>query len=527
MPDFKQSLATHLSQFKTNPYIFVGSGLSRRYYNLPTWMDLLRGFFPNMHGATDFNYYISQYNGHAPQIASAMANDFFDIWWKNPAFAKRTKALGGKMKGKHSPFKYELCEYLKTQSKVNVALQTEIDLFKKIVVDGIITTNYDDFLEQMFPDFKPYIGQRQLLFAEFMPIGEIYKIHGCISDYDSIVLTHEDYTNFNDRNAYLAAKLLTIFVEHPIIFLGYSITDENINEILDAIIKCLDGQNAANLKDRLIFVEWDKTKLTPELSDSTLFRPGNQSLQIKKIALDSFSELFEVLASAKRQYSVKLLRQFKDAVVQIVKTNGPSNKMYVGDVDGIDEENIQFVAGVGIADQAVREQGYVGVQFYDIFKDILSEKSAYLSTPIVEKVLPNLVPARKNNTKAPFIPMCRYLADLGYFDENGVLTADGVVATRDKIAFRNDMPKSLLPSGSYQNHKPQVNRRFKSLTELLESQTDFLHILYYIPLLDRKKIDLEVLRKWLLSELNEKNAQNTHYRKIVCYYDYLKHAFKA
>jgi hypothetical protein len=35
----------------------------------------------------------------------------------------------------------------------------------------------------------------------------------------------------------LAAKILIIFLEHPVIFLGYSISDKNIENVLKAIVK--------------------------------------------------------------------------------------------------------------------------------------------------------------------------------------------------------------------------------------------------------------------------------------------------
>lgn len=61
-------------------------------------------------------------------------------------------------------------------------------------------------------------------------MGEIYKIHGSCNNSESIVITENDYSVYNKRNAYLSAKLLTIFLEHPIIFLGYSLNDSNIKK---------------------------------------------------------------------------------------------------------------------------------------------------------------------------------------------------------------------------------------------------------------------------------------------------------
>jgi hypothetical protein len=131
----------------------------------------------------------------------------------------------------------------------------EIEALKNVVIEGIITTNWDTLLEQVFPDqFQKYIGQKELLFSTTQEVGEIYKIHGCCTDPDSLVLTDSDYRNFHKNNPYLAAKLLTIFIEHPVIFIGYSMSDENIQEILTSIT-CLSREHLDKLQDRLIFLQ--------------------------------------------------------------------------------------------------------------------------------------------------------------------------------------------------------------------------------------------------------------------------------
>ena len=63
-------------------------------------------------------------------------------------------------------------------------------------------------------------------------IAEIYKIHGSVQNPESIVINKADYQKFYDKGKYLAAKLMTIFMEYPIIFIGYSISDSDIQAIL-------------------------------------------------------------------------------------------------------------------------------------------------------------------------------------------------------------------------------------------------------------------------------------------------------
>ena len=46
----------------------------------------------------------------------------------------------------------------------------EIEALSKLDVEGIITTNWDQFLEKLFPDYKVYVGQRELIFS--VPINK-------------------------------------------------------------------------------------------------------------------------------------------------------------------------------------------------------------------------------------------------------------------------------------------------------------------------------------------------------------------
>jgi hypothetical protein len=250
----KESLIGIFSEKSAGPFLFVGSGFSRRYLALEDWRGLLSRFCLS---GQPFEYYLASADGDYPTIAKLVGDDFNSLWWHDEKYKESREKNKTNIKDKTSALRIEISNYLNTLDQnvaKNSVYKDEIDMLPSLNVDGIITTNWDPFLEQIFPDYNVYIGQEQLLFANPQGIGEIYKIHGCASDPSSLVLTDTDYSAFAERNAYLAAKLITIFVEHPIVFIGYSLSDNNIRTMLRSISSCIGSNNIENLRKNLIFI---------------------------------------------------------------------------------------------------------------------------------------------------------------------------------------------------------------------------------------------------------------------------------
>ncbi|WP_341649082.1 SIR2 family protein [Thauera humireducens] len=258
------------------PFLFVGSGFSRRYLGLEDWKGLLSRFCV---AGRPFEYYLASANGDYPLAARLLAEDFNKHWWSSDEYKASVERYKGKIANVTSALRIEICSYLSTldQSKAKSSeFAQEVELLSGLNVDGVITTNWDTFIEQLFPDYRKYIGQNELLFSNPQEIGEIYKIHGCSTLPESLVLTNEDYTQFNERNAYLAAKLITIFVEHPVVFLGYSLSDQNVSSLLRAISLCIGKENIEQLRQNLIFIQRQVGDEEASISDTYITIDGVQ-----------------------------------------------------------------------------------------------------------------------------------------------------------------------------------------------------------------------------------------------------------
>jgi hypothetical protein len=152
MVDFCDDFDCHMASFRTPPILFVGAGLSRRYLGLDDWTGLL------MHVArlTDrsFQYYLASADGDLPTVATLIAERLHESWWSEARFADARTRHERELHTAESACKAAVSDYI--ASKVTVStdagLVRELDLLANVVVDGIVTTNYDALVEQMFPD---------------------------------------------------------------------------------------------------------------------------------------------------------------------------------------------------------------------------------------------------------------------------------------------------------------------------------------------------------------------------------------
>lgn len=386
-----KSVLDKIVESKKMPVLFIGSGLSRRYiYNFPDWEGLLKLSFEAVNpDPYYYGQYVEKYNRENLsdferniRLASIIENDFNAAFYARKVRVKIGNARNPQwVKQGISPYKMFLVSFFKN---LNVnrepALQAEIEKFRllKNKISAIITTNYDCFLEdEVFKnDYEVFCHQNELFSSDSYNIAEIYKIHGSIRDAKSIVITERDYDDFNDSRKLIIAKMLTLFAESPIIFMGYSFTDENIQHIIEDFLSCLTSKELKNISNHFVFISYKKGERYLRESKRTIFTSNKIEIPITEIETDNFSAVYDKLNHIIPGIAASRIRETRKIVKKIVDQSMASDtaqSIIVGldDLDDIDISSKPLAIAIGYRDNILNKIGYGVLEVEMIMEDIL------------------------------------------------------------------------------------------------------------------------------------------------------------
>lgn len=379
------------------PVLFIGSGISKRYlWKYPNWSELLELSFSQFcDDPFQFRKYVDQFkrddlsdfeiNTALGTIIEKQYNEaFFDRKIKlrvgsprNPSWVKRGI----------SPYKMFLANYFKKMRlNTNPKLLKELEEFKKLKnkISAVITTNYDLFLEKfIFPDdYTVFTRQHELFSKDSYNIAEIYKIHGSANDADTIMITDKDYDEFNDSRKLFIAKLLILFSESPIIFMGYSFTDEDIQSIITDFLSCLTSKELESIEEHFIFISYKKDqKNLNEISRIITTKKGD-SIPITEIATDNFLEVFKILNEITPGISPKKIRETKKIVKKIVdeSASSPEAESIIVGIDDLDQLDLSakpLAVAIGYKESVLNSVGYGIFSDDQIFEDIIYDNKKF------------------------------------------------------------------------------------------------------------------------------------------------------
>lgn len=331
LKDSLYKISTLLNDSNSRPILFVGAGISRRYINSPNWIGLLEYLIEaNPNKKYPIGYYTQEKMDNLPQVGSLIVNEYYDYAWQKYSKSVFPRELYGTNYSRSIFLKYRIAEHLtslvKGFSTVGHQYSDEIDALMKITPHAVITTNYDLLMEEIFPKHNPIIGQQVIRARESTNYGHLLKIHGCVTQPSEIVVSSEDYSIFMEKQKYLIAKLLTYFMEYPIIFLGYALADENVKSILSdvsEIIRSDDDEPVSNIW----FIEWQENNILSHSKPSTdrVVDLGNgKTIRINYLVVNSFTEIFRSLQQNIDE-PVDIIRELENNIYNIVKSKTVTN----------------------------------------------------------------------------------------------------------------------------------------------------------------------------------------------------------
>jgi len=322
-----------LLEFECQPILFVGSGIPRRFVGTPNWAELLKAMFAMLPAGEDaYEYNRQKYDDNMVAIGSVLAEMAFEWAWKEGRNHFPPEYFSSKV-SKDAFLKHMVCEYIlsstpKLSEIADDHLTEEVAAFADIKPHAIITTNYDTLLEQVFEGYEPISGQTILRYNT-NSFGEIFHIHGDVTNPMSIVLTKADYDEWTEKKKYVSAKLLTYFAEHPVFILGYGLGDANVKSILRDIGEIVADEDG--LIPNVYQVIWRSDEIEKHPPDQAVFAVDGKEYRIHAIHTSDFRWVFEALKSqsALKSINPKLVRALAARTMKLVRHDIPSGAVEV------------------------------------------------------------------------------------------------------------------------------------------------------------------------------------------------------
>ncbi|MEJ6062960.1 SIR2 family protein, partial [Aliivibrio salmonicida] len=331
------------------------------------------------------------------------------------------------------------------------------------------------------------------------PYGSVYKIHGCCIDPSKVIITEEDYSQFNDKYELIRAQLLSIFIHNPIIFMGYGIGDDNIKSLLKTIFTYVESNSAdaERIRNNFLLVEYERDSLSHEISEHDIDLEGFSTIRINKLKTDDFNEIYTSLSNLNLPVSAMDIRKVQSIVKDIysgASDDGSSIKVNITeDIDSLN--NSDKILVIGSAKSITYEHKNASSFMSDYF-EIVEESNHHLIR-LIDKI---------KIASSQWFPI--YAFDLIYSDlENSAVL-------KDQQLRKIDDNVSGLPSTVETTHMClQGIFDDDSVTRANE-----LNAIMWSVWHDKVPLDeVEVFLKQM------PDKKGTGYRRLLCAYDYKRY----
>lgn len=489
-----------ISKYHTHPVLFFGTGMSMRYLEKSySWKGLLEQVMTDLTGSDEaFLNIDSHCNSDCPLMASEIEKLFNRSLEedRNGKFKEINDVFfEWKRQGQDSSrFKIYVSQLLR-DNKLKPEMVEEIKALKTIRknISSIITTNYDNLVEQLF-QFEPLVGNNILLSN---PYGAVYKIHGTLEIPSSIIITQEDYNKFNTKYELIRAQLLSLFMHHPIIFMGYSLTDKNIKDLLHTIFSYVDAdsEEAEKIRDNFLVVDREEGNNSIDVTEYDIV-VDSKNIKVNKIKTDNFIAIYQALSELRLPISAMDIRKVQDIVGDIYKgTNGIKVEI-TEDLKTL--KNSDKVLAIG-SSKTIRYQ-------YQTSKELLLNYFSVIEEADEQRL--SLIDKYKINT-------AQYFPIFGFSKINKNIRNENTLKS-NQIKKIETIKKKISMDKKLANDHVTIKEIFED--ESIKPSYKTEAIAYSV--LIKKNIKLDKLETYL-RDFNE--PKNTDFNKLLVIYDYLKY----
>lgn len=328
------ALGQVLEEFDVQPVLFIGAGLARRYLGAPDWEGALRHALEAMASdAPAYSYFVQKYGDDMVAIGTAIGDLLFEwAWTKGKG---RFDAALYEVEDRYIFLKSIVASHisdlgLPTTEAIAPDMQEEIEALRSIRPHAIITTNYDNMLEDVFKGYEPIVGKGVLRY-DLNSFGEIFHIHGIAGDAASLILTEPDYRNWEQQSRYFAAKLLTYFVEHPVFIFGYGLGDPNVRSLLQDIGRITADDDG--LISNVIQIVWQAEKKSYSEQSEFVIDDDSSGKQyrLRIFNVTSMKDVFGVLSARHelKQVNPAMLRALSARLMKLTRRDIPGGTVEV------------------------------------------------------------------------------------------------------------------------------------------------------------------------------------------------------
>lgn len=354
-------ISEFILKFKTHPVLFIGAGISKRYYEgAYSWEALLEKIASDLYGSNrlylDLKHHATDSEGGcdfsklASRLAQKIDEKLESQLQSGPSLSDFESSINeafynsvqsGEQTSRLKIWVKELLSPLVICS----SKREEISLLQEACknVASIVTTNYDTFIEGEL-NFSPLIGNDILLSN---PYQSVYKIHGCLTNPSSIILTDEDYKQFDNRYELIQAQLISLFIHNPIIFMGYGIQDENIQKLLSRIFSYVtpESELGKRVADNFLCVQFEEGSGNTEVVGEVFHiqQAGAQiDISLNVLKTDDFASLYKALAELQLPIEAIHLKRVA-SVFHEIKTGGEIAVKFADGVEELENRDLAYL----------------------------------------------------------------------------------------------------------------------------------------------------------------------------------------